>query len=588
MVAVTLSRASFRLLGEFVQRRRQWGFSVLLYGGGDGGGLVVRELLARDGDAKILGVIDDDPSTAGIRVMGYPVLGGTSALTVLVKAAAVDRIVICARHLSAERLNNLEVLCSANGVSLLRLKIGLESLVDAESPARATSRTQAMSWESRSGRRKSRNATRKNPIKNKMCGICGELSLEAGRPVSAVALGAMSDQLVHRGPDSSGVLVSPDGIAGLGFRRLRIIDLTPNADQPMPNEDASIHVVFNGEIYNFRAIRERLLAAGHHFRSQSDTEVIVHAYEEKGDAFVDDLEGMFALAVWDGRRRRLVLARDRAGKKPLFVYRDDKRLAFASEIKSFFARRTSPSTSTTDHSVLLHLRLRAGIATFYRRFQVEPGTVVIACRTAVERRQYWRLELPWAGQPSRGDRPSRRHRRIKSLVTAAVDAVSSVMSRSGRFLSGGLDSTIVVGVMARLMREPVRTFSIGFEGDAAYGETAYARKCRQFGTNRTEFRVKPSAIGLLDRLLWHHDGPFGDRRRSGLLVSQLTRQHVTVVRPATAATSCLPATCAITRRCWPIVCPAPREACWRRRCRRFPQHRTSGTGWRARAASSVT
>src|SRR4051794_14107493 len=170
-----------------------------------------------------------------------------------------------------------------------------------------------------------------------MCGICGELSLEAGRSVSAAAVGAMTDQLVHRGPDSSGVLLSPDGSAALGFRRLRIIDLSPSADQPMPNEDGSIHVVFNGEIYNFQAIRARLVAAGHRFRSQSDTEVIVHAYEEKGDAFVNDLEGMFALAVWDGRRRRLVLARDRAGKKPLFVYRDDKRLAFASEIKSFFA-----------------------------------------------------------------------------------------------------------------------------------------------------------------------------------------------------------------------------------------------------------
>jgi UDP-GlcNAc:undecaprenyl-phosphate GlcNAc-1-phosphate transferase len=145
MVAVTLSRASFRLLGEFVQRQRQSGVRVVLYGAGDSGGLVVRELLARDGDAKILGFIDDDPRKAGIRVMGYPVLGGSSALTVLVKAAAIDRIVICARHLSAERLNNLEVLCSANSVSLLRLKIGLELLVDADSPARETARTQAMS-----------------------------------------------------------------------------------------------------------------------------------------------------------------------------------------------------------------------------------------------------------------------------------------------------------------------------------------------------------------------------------------------------------------------------------------------------------
>jgi asparagine synthase (glutamine-hydrolysing) len=356
-----------------------------------------------------------------------------------------------------------------------------------------------------------------------MCGICGELSLEAGRPVSAAAVGAMSDQLVHRGPDSSGVMLSPDGVASLGFRRLRIIDLTPNADQPMPNEDASIHVVFNGEIYNFRAIRERLVAAGHRFRSQSDTEVIVHAYEENGDAFVNDLEGMFALA------------RDRAGKKPLFVYRDDKRLAFASEIKSFFAH---PDIDLeVDDEVIPYYFIYGyppGSATFYRRVsQVEPGTVVIASQDgSVERRQYWRLEYPEASRSPQllTDRRAAT-KRVRSLVTEAVERRLISDVPLGAFLSGGLDSTIVVGVMAQLAREPVRTFSIGFEGDAAYDETAYAREvAAKFGTNHTEFRVKPSAIDLLDQLLWHHDGPFGDSSAiPTYLVSQLTRQHVTVV-----------------------------------------------------------
>src|SRR5580693_9241364 len=134
-----------------------------------------------------------------------------------------------------------------------------------------------------------------------MCGICGELSLGASGPVSAEHVRAMRDLLVHRGPDSHGVFVSLDGAAGLGFRRLRIIDLTESANQPMPNEDASVHLVFNGEIYNFASLRARLLAGGHRFRSHSDSEVIVHLYEEKGDRFVDELEGMFALALWDAR-----------------------------------------------------------------------------------------------------------------------------------------------------------------------------------------------------------------------------------------------------------------------------------------------
>src|SRR3954471_14037228 len=153
-----------------------------------------------------------------------------------------------------------------------------------------------------------------------MCGICGELSFERGRAVSAGAVRGMRDQLVHRGPDADGIFVAPDGAAGLGFRRLQIIDLTPNANQPMPNEDATVHVVFNGEIYNFKPIRERLVAAGHRFRSHSDTEVLAHLYEDAGEAFVDELDGMFAIGIWDGPRRRLLLTRDRAGKKPLFFY----------------------------------------------------------------------------------------------------------------------------------------------------------------------------------------------------------------------------------------------------------------------------
>jgi asparagine synthase (glutamine-hydrolysing) len=174
-----------------------------------------------------------------------------------------------------------------------------------------------------------------------MCGICGELRFD-GTAVREAELVAMRDRLVHRGPDSFGAYVSRRGSAGLGFRRLKIIDLTPNAGQPMANEDGTVQVVFNGEIYNYRALRKDLVARGHRFRSQSDTEVIVHLYEEKGADCIADLEGMFAIAIWDERTERLVLARDRAGKKPLFYYRDDCLLAFASEMKSFFEHPDIP------------------------------------------------------------------------------------------------------------------------------------------------------------------------------------------------------------------------------------------------------
>src|SRR5437588_9815960 len=160
-----------------------------------------------------------------------------------------------------------------------------------------------------------------------MCGICGELRLD-GQPSDPAVVAAMRDQLTHRGPDEDGLYVSPSGSAAIGFRRLRIIDLTPNASQPLANEDGSVRIVLNGEIYNFQELRRGLIARGHQFRSHSDTEVIVHLYEEKGAGLVADLDGMFAIGIWDERLQRLTLARDRAGKKPLFYYRSDRLLAF--------------------------------------------------------------------------------------------------------------------------------------------------------------------------------------------------------------------------------------------------------------------
>jgi asparagine synthase (glutamine-hydrolysing) len=365
-----------------------------------------------------------------------------------------------------------------------------------------------------------------------MCGICGALTFD-GSAVRADRVVAMRESLEHRGPDDVGVFVSADGRAGLGFRRLRVIDLNPAANQPMANEDGSVHVVFNGEIYNFRELRQRLESRGHRFRSRSDTEVIVHLYEDEGPECVSKLDGMFALAIWDSRRQRLVLARDRAGKKPLFYLRTGTRLVFASEIKAFFA---DPDLRIDiDPGSIPYYFMHGYVPcpnTFYRDVrQVEPGTVMsIHADGRTECRVYWQLEYPESGAIRSVNR-NEAARTVRTLLTAAVERrlVSDVPL--GAFLSGGVDSTIVVGLMSKLMGEPVKTFSIGFEGDASYDETSYARLVAdRFHTEHTEFRVTPSAVDLIDTLIWHHDGPFGDSSAiPTYIVSELTRRHVTVV-----------------------------------------------------------
>jgi len=366
-----------------------------------------------------------------------------------------------------------------------------------------------------------------------MCGICGELRFGPGGEVHEPELIAMRDQLVHRGPDSDGVYVSPNRRVGLGFRRLRIIDLTANASQPLSNEDGTVQIVFNGEIYNFQELRKGLVARGHRFKSNSDTEVIVHLYEEKGADCIADLDGMFALAIWDDRQRRLLLARDRAGKKPLFVYQANGLFAFASEIKSFFAHPDiviDPDPEATPYYFIYGYVPTP--ATFYKHVtQLEPGTLmVVDADGRTSARRYWQLRYPEAGRV----RPIDRREAVagvRARVTRAVERRLMSDVPLGAFLSGGLDSTIVVGVMSQLMSAPVKTFSIGFEGDPAYDETSYARMvAERFKTDHTEFRVSPSAIDLVEKLVWHHDGPFGDSSAvPTYIVSKLTREKVTVV-----------------------------------------------------------
>lgn len=367
-----------------------------------------------------------------------------------------------------------------------------------------------------------------------MCGIAGVLDSGAidgslsGWEASARAMGhAMASTLIHRGPDGSATWASPSARCVLAHTRLKVIDLD-TGDQPMGNEDGSVQVVFNGEIYNFRELRVRLEQSGHRFATQSDTEVLVHGWEEWGEDLPAHLDGMFAFAVWDERRRSLFLARDRAGKKPLFLYQAGGRTAFASELKAILAL---PGVDDELDPRAVPLYLAYGYVptpgTFYKRIRkLPPGSwLVLEAGGMVREGRYWRLDF----RPSKIPRDAARAG-VRDLMTRAVEKrlVSDVPL--GAFLSGGIDSTIVVGLMSQLLSQPVKTFSIGMADDPTYDETKFARMAAErFGTDHTAFRIEAQEVGLLDDLLDASDEPFGDS--SGLptyIVSRLTRGEVTV------------------------------------------------------------
>jgi asparagine synthase (glutamine-hydrolysing) len=355
-----------------------------------------------------------------------------------------------------------------------------------------------------------------------MCGIFGSV----GAPLGPEIMARVLSTLRHRGPESNGV-ARPAG-ATLAHTRLKIIDLSPAGAQPMANEDDTVWVTFNGEIYNFQELRRALEKAGHRFRSHTDTEVLVHGYEEWGDKLVDRLDGMFAFGVWDSRAQRLLLARDRAGKKPLFYARHGGRLLFASEMKALFAA-----------GVPLEVHPEGVVGYLAYGYVPPPGTayrgveeLLPAHRLTVEHGSAPRTERYWSFDfQQRGAAPGEAQAatRVRELLTEAVRKRLVADVPVGAFLSGGLDSTIIVGLMAQLGHK-VRTFSIGFEGDPRYDETHYARiAARAYQTDHTEFRVGPSDFGLIEKLIWHHDGPFGDSSAiPTYVVSRLTREKVTV------------------------------------------------------------
>lgn len=354
-----------------------------------------------------------------------------------------------------------------------------------------------------------------------MCGIAGIVGGAWSEP--EIVVGRMLDALRHRGPDDVGTQRS--GIAVLGARRLSIIDVA-GGHQPMSGETGRVVAVQNGEIYNFREIRSELVRRGHRFRTDNDTEVIPHAYEEYGDGFVDHLRGMFALALWDADAGRLLLARDRIGKKPLFYARAGSGLLFASEIQGLLS--TPLDLDVDDEAVLEYLRLGYVLAPrsgFRQIRKVRPGDLLTFEEGQVSERSYWRL----ATRPKLEIDVEEAAERLRNEIDDAVRArlVSDVPL--GAFLSGGMDSSTVVEAMARLSPGRVRTFSIGFpEGD--HSELRYARLvAERFGTDHHEFIVEPSAADVLPMLVRHLGEPFAD---SSIIptyyVAKTARAHVTV------------------------------------------------------------
>ena len=379
-----------------------------------------------------------------------------------------------------------------------------------------------------------------------MCGIAGAVWWKPSREISAQTLQRMTDSLRHRGPDADGHYFwptagaarnatvtktsAPTSVSGvaLGHRRLSIIDVTGSA-QPLGNEDNTVQITFNGEIYNYVELRRELINAGHKFRTDGDTEVIVHLYEQHGLNFVKHLRGMFALAIWDANRQRLVIARDRAGKKPFYYRMEDGRLAFASELKALLQIPHVPRTLNRQ-AVLQFLTLQyvPHPHCILEGFQkLPPATIGVLENGNLSLETYW--SAPY-------DQPDLSRATVddwREELDATLSEAVRLRLRSdvplGAFLSGGIDSTVICGLMQTQLNRPVQTFSIGFP-IAAFDERAFARQASQhLGTEHHEAVVTPDALSILPKLIWHYDEPFGDSSAiPTMYLARMTREHVSV------------------------------------------------------------
>ena len=359
-----------------------------------------------------------------------------------------------------------------------------------------------------------------------MCGIAGFL-LRDGAPAASDTVRAMCRVIRHRGPDDEGFYV--DNGCAIGMRRLSIIDLA-TGHQPIPNEDHSVWIVYNGEVYNFQELRANLMAQGHRFRTNSDTEAIVHLYEQEGIAGLERLRGMFALAIYDQSKRELLLARDRFGKKPLYYAAVGEGLYFGSELKCL---RTAGVPLELDRQALRLYFLFGWIPEPWTPFEnvrkLPPGGWLLYSKTGqIRQGRYWKLPEP-AEQAAPGWTEQAAAEEVRAEFDQAVRMRLISDVPLGAFLSGGIDSSSVVASMARQSGSPVKTFAIGFE-ESEFNELPWARAIAQkYGTEHHELVVRPDSVGLISRLIPHFDEPFADSSAiPTFLVSEFAARHVKV------------------------------------------------------------
>jgi len=365
-----------------------------------------------------------------------------------------------------------------------------------------------------------------------MCGIAGIVMLDPREKVEEIRLRRMRDVLRHRGPDNEGVWI--EGPVGLAHRRLAIMDVA-GGNQPMPNEDYSAWIVYNGEIYNHPELHPELEARGHHYRTRCDTETILHLYEEEGDRCVERLRGMFAFALWDRSRRRLLLARDRLGIKPLYYACTDNELLFASEIKAILAAGSiRPEFNKAILPEFLATRYVSGEETFFKGIKkLLPGrTMSWSLEDGLRERRYWRLSLE-SDDPSETGRIDLKEQamEVREQLRSAVQSHLMSDVPLGVFLSGGLDSSGLAALVSSMVKEPVSTFAVGF-ADPEANELAYARRVAQsLGTRHRELIVSPTEFfHELPRLVWHEDEPIAFPSSIPLyFLSRLAREDVKVV-----------------------------------------------------------
>ena len=362
-----------------------------------------------------------------------------------------------------------------------------------------------------------------------MCGICGGVRFDGGEVFAPGVLEAMVASLEHRGPDDAGIH-REEGVA-LGFRRLEILDLSEHGRQPMANPDGTVRIVFNGEVYNHRELRRDLETRGYRYRGHSDTESILYRYEDRGTEVFCDLLGMFALAIWDQRRRRLILGRDRAGKKPLYIWEGGGRLLFASEMKALLAdpevSREIDPRALADY--LPYGYVPAPRAIFEGIRKLPPATSLEVTRAGSTQRRYWSLSFEPAWDASDRKARNRAKKELEGRLEEAVEARLESDVPLGAFLSGGVDSSTVVALMARASDSPVRTASVGFGGGADDELPAAREFAKRVGAEASEMVVRPDALEALEKICWHFDEPFGDPSAvPTYYLCKMARRQVTV------------------------------------------------------------